>query len=225
MDYIEAHQIVHRYTAAASRNSGTLLIPYSWVENSDQELIDAFVIFFGHMVVWETRTNEEYQSYKNLIKNIYMIVPDSTYKVVVDAKEVLEKAQKSSIFRFGNRQLIENAKTAEKMEMQLISDGWDRNVARIERIDFGELVKLFQQYVGEFYKKYPDFTEEQFEDFLEDYVFYVYEFTSFKKPAEEDFPVFLSIEKMKEYAERYSEMTPLWKGVYEKYQNYILNMN
>ena len=123
MHFLEAHKIIHEFSGAVGRERNTMLIPYSWVNHSDQELIDAFVIFFGHMVIWQTRTNEEYDKYRILLMQIYNVVPDDMYDLINDAKEVLEKADNSVLYKIINRKKLELAQKANKVEWDLIREG------------------------------------------------------------------------------------------------------
>ena len=68
MNFIEAHMIVHDYGGALAKgtNRNALIFrPNSYLKNTKDEIIDAYKIFYAHMIFFNTRTQEEYEQYKN----------------------------------------------------------------------------------------------------------------------------------------------------------------
>ncbi len=221
MHFLEAHKIVHEFAGAIGRERNCMLIPYSWVNRTDQELIDAFVIFLGHMVMWQTRTNEEYDKYRILMMQIYNVVPDDMYNQIVDANKILEKADHNPIYKIANRQKIEAAEKIHRTEMELAISGHKQHEARVKRIDLGALVGEFQDYKMN-YANSPKETRKEFDFFMDDYIQLVYGKTSYKEPSSEDYCCFWSFDDMRKMLEDFDGLAPVAKKVYSEYRDYIM---
>ena len=48
MTFLEAHRIVHDFGGRVAKERKSMFIPSSWINYSEQELIDAFVIFWTY---------------------------------------------------------------------------------------------------------------------------------------------------------------------------------
>ena len=221
MHFLEAHKIIHEFAGAVGRERNTMLIPYSWVQHTDQELIDAFVIFFGHMVIWQTRTNEEYEKYHMIIWQIYNIVPDEIYELTNDAGDIVKKADQSFIYKFANRKKVELAQKAKLTEFRLVQEGQKANDERVKRIDLGALVGEFQDFKMQYFNQ----TEEMRKDFglfMDDYIAYVYSKTSQNEPNKEDYCCFWSFDEMRKLLNDFDGLAPVAKKVYSEYRDYIM---
>lgn len=222
MHFLEAYCIVHDYAGAVGTERKSMLIPYSSVKHSTQELLDAFVIFFGHMVLWNTRTKEQYEQYLTILHSIYFIVPDETFRLIEANAEILEKAEKSTIFRMMNKKAVETAETSRIVEAQLLSDASEKYFNHIKQIDFGAVVIAFQD-LKQQYIKTPEVDREDFGIFMDEYIEKVYSYTSYKKPCKEDYSCFWRFEYMRELLEDFDSLSPVAKKVYLQYKGLIMN--
>ena len=48
------------------------------------------LLFFGHMVLWQTRTNDELKSYMVVLTFITYVIPDDIFELI-EASEVVWK--------------------------------------------------------------------------------------------------------------------------------------
>ena len=222
MHFLEAYCIVHDYAGAVGKERKTMLIPYSSVKHSTQELQDAFVIFFGHMVLWQTRTLEQYEQYKILVKFIHFIVPDETYNLIEANEGILEKAEKSAMYRIMNKNSIKTAEMAQRMEAQLLADASEKYFNSIKQLDFGAVVISFQDIINK-HNSVPKEKRLAFEFFMDEYIEKVYSYTSQKKPNDEDYSCFVSFDMMRRWLKDFNNLAPVAQKVYSEYRGLILN--
>ena len=222
MHFLEAHKIVYEFAGAVGRENKSMLIPYSWINYREQEIIDAFIIFFGHMVLWQSRTNEEYRKYFLLFPKINSVISDDLYKLIIDAKIIVEKSEKNILYRMFNRRKLESANLTINIESDLIKKGFDAYEKRIETIDFGAIIGDFQSFVMEYIDK-PENERKSFDLFVDDYIYYVYSKTSYKEPEDIDFTCFRSFEDMRNLLDDYDNLTPMAKAVYSEYRGDIIS--
>ena len=222
MHFLQAYVIVHDFCGAFAKERKTMLIPYSSVRHSTQELMDAFVIFFGHMVMFNTRTKEEYEQYKIMVKFLYFVVPDDTYNLISANAEILEKAEKSSVFRMMNKNAIKTAEASRRMEMQLCADASQKNFDRINILDYGAAIMDFQD-LKQKYFQIPKEKREDYGIFMDEYIQKVYSYTSYKTPSNEDYSCFWSFDSMRDFLKDFDSLAPVAQKVYSEYRGLILN--
>lgn len=222
MHFLEAHTIVHEFAGALGKNHKYMFIPYSWVNHGEQELIDAFIIFFGHMVLWHTRTNKELDRYMEILMFITFVIPDDLFELIEDSEDVMEKAKRNVLYKIINKSRVENANKVAKIKYRLTKEAIAAYKQRIETIDYGKIIDEFQGYIFK-YRNEPEETKKEFDLFMDDYIALVYSKTSFKEPKDEDYSCFCSFDYMREMLDHFDDLAPVAKRVLGAYKGYICN--
>ena len=105
MNFLDAYIIVHDYGKAVGRGipekyakNCLLFRPLSYLpKNFDKDhLIDAYMIFYSHMIFYQTRTQEDYEKYEMCRKFVDLFVPDSYLNHVC---MVVSTCTKKSLFK------------------------------------------------------------------------------------------------------------------------------
>ena len=151
MNYIDAHKIVNTFTFAFAHKIAPFafgLYPISFLEGINEltfksDIVDAIKIYIAHGMFWSTLSQEIIESILLLTLNIDGFVNDEKAYAVLDAANVLEKADKSRLFSLLNKEKI-------KISTQLFQDALS-TVHSTKYYDelatfYNELVSLVEEY-------------------------------------------------------------------------------
>lgn len=106
MNFLDAHMIVHRYSdALASHMPGKydmIFRPFSdYGRDFDKRtIINAFKLFFAHMILFNTRTQQEFEQYKLTLRTLDSFISDEDMERVRRSCKILY--DKSLIGRIRN---------------------------------------------------------------------------------------------------------------------------
>ncbi len=217
MNYIQAHKILtdYRNAIANATNNSLTFIAYSTVNASSQEVYDAYVIFLGHMVLYNTLTNEQYQLYISLLPFVPNIIPDTLYNQIVNDNKLVYDTDK--LFHLLNKRKIGEAKKRIAAYMDLLFERNHRHHERIKEFDYGQFVTEMQKLKQEFLDSDGSYSNA----FYRKYVDIVYKYTSMKAYTEEDFCLFSPFKYM---LNRLSDCDDSFeRDTFLKYKNYILS--
>lgn len=186
MNFIEAHKIVMNFSDAVANNNinSMTFLPYSKIKASAQEIQDALTIFFGHMALYETLSNEEYESCMVLVNFINNVVPDVLYDKVVSDNEIVSNA--SAEYKTIHKNEIEEIEERIKSYLELLLQKNDLNHERIKNHDFGEIVSNLQS-MRIAHIQEPD---KRAAEFIWEYVNEVYKYTTDTCCNKEDYFLF-----------------------------------
>ncbi|MGI6731451.1 MAG: hypothetical protein ACOX5F_06130 [Anaerovoracaceae bacterium] len=87
MNFLDAHKIVHDYSGAVGRGAdkdALMFRPISYLPTDKDKIIDAFKIFFAHMILFNTRTQEQYEQYYTCLSILKWFVKDEYYETVIE---------------------------------------------------------------------------------------------------------------------------------------------
>ena len=81
MNFLDAHNIVHQIGGALGRGNlhkDDFFRPLSFMpfEYDKDKIVAAFQIFFAHMVLFQTRTPEQYEQYQAVYMSLNTFIPD-----------------------------------------------------------------------------------------------------------------------------------------------------
>jgi len=93
MNFLDAHKIVHEYCGAVAKSKETnslmyiskSFLPFTFDE---QTIIDSFKIFFAHMILYSTRTSEEYEQYKIMSNLMNYFVDNDVYDEIIYSSNI-----------------------------------------------------------------------------------------------------------------------------------------
>ncbi|MBR0599020.1 hypothetical protein [Sinanaerobacter chloroacetimidivorans] len=197
MNFIDAHKIVHNYAGAMAKgadDNALLFRPLSYIpfQNKDK-VIDAHKIFYSHMIFYNTRTQEQYEQYNNILKFLKFFVPDDIYKSVIKLVKK-NKMKEASTF---------------------MSDYIDKPSYRLEEVEdyFSTMIDIKNQSL-ELYDKNEIKTME---DLIYNYCIRAYQHANIEY-KEEYFYYFFKFDVMKDYVDDVNYIK-----YYHKYRDYILN--
>lgn len=215
MNFIEAHDIVNKFSKAISESDNSMtFIKYSSVKETTDRLYDAFIIFFGHTIAFNTLSIESLQNYLFMAQTIQNVVDDDTYNKANDCMNYLKNV---SIFdKLFKKNKIKNAQDTFQLCLNIITTKYDTFHNSTNTIDFNlfasEMVSLKQQYADNQDKL-------DFNDFFINYMKKVYAYTSQKQYSYEDYLLFKPFRMLrKEMLSAKGED----KIIYEKYSDIIL---
>lgn len=90
MNFLDAHKIVHDYGGSLSYppdKDALLFRPQSLLKNSKDEIFDAFKIFLAHTIMFNTRTQEQLDTYISTLTCLNCFVADSKYWDAIKSKQ------------------------------------------------------------------------------------------------------------------------------------------
>ena len=109
MNFIEAHDIVIKFSKAISESDNSMtFIKYSSVKETTDRLYDAFIIFFGHTIAFNTLSIDNLQNYLFMAQTIQNVVDDDTYNKANDCMNYLKSVSKFD--KLFNKNKIKNNK-------------------------------------------------------------------------------------------------------------------
>ncbi len=215
MNFIEAHDIVNKFSKAISESDNSMtFIKYSSVKETTDRLYDAFIIFFGHAIAFNTLSVESLQNYLFMAQTIQNVVDNDTYNTANDCMNYLKNV---SIFdKLFKKNKIKNAQDTFQLCLNIITNRYDTFHNSINTIDFdlfvSEMISSKQQYADNQDKL-------DFNTFFTSYIQKIYSYTSQKQYSYEDWVLFKPFKILKQ------EMLSA-KGedeiIYQKYKKNIL---
>lgn len=221
MHFLEAHKIVHEFGGALAK-SKCGFIPYSSIKYSKQAIYDAFVIFFGHMVLYGTREPKMVDQYMTILTFVPNLINDESYNDILQSNAVLDKAKESSIYRLFHKNEIENAEICQRMRCELALKCHQEYTNRARKFDYGAFIDKCVT-MKKRWKSVLEVRGEDFNSFWNSYIEYVYSCTSQKHPYNESYALFLPFDALREQLNRIDELEDFEKEIYSEYRDYILN--
>ena len=215
MNFIEAFEIVGKYSNAIACNKGSsTFIRYSAVGETTDRIYDAFIIIIGHAVAFNNILTEKMKNYLFISQFIQNIVYDNTYEKAEKSMNIITNANSfDKIFR---KKEIENAKCTFELCMNIISNRYETFHNSNNVIDFNiflsELIDMKKYYVNNQDKM-------EFNDFFNDYIAKVYSYTTQKYYNDVDYILFAPFRVLKD---KMLSSTGDDKKIFEKYKNIIL---
>jgi len=195
MNFLDAHKIVHDYAGAMGKgadNDALLFRPLSYIPHQDKDkVIDAYKIFYAHMIFYNTRTQEQYEQYDMILDQLKFFIPDDIYNSVINLTKRNEMKQASNF----------------------LSEYIDRPAYRKEEVEeyFNTMIDIKNQT----FEKYRNNEITRTEDVIYNYCIRAYKHANME--FEEDyFYYFLSFDAMRDYLSR-----NIYKEYYERYKDYI----
>lgn len=220
MHFIEAHRIVHSF-AGAIGNSAIGFYTSEMVQGrSEQELYDAFTIFFGHMVLWHTRTNEECDKYLILLKFVPNLIPQNDFKSFEASAVIVRKAKKDKLYAITHKHQIKEAELIELKAAKLLDQRYETYKRRVQQFDYGEYIQHLEKLVKD--RKYH-YKEAEFEFFMDGYIQFVYSNTSLRVPRDDDYASFWSFDFMRKLLEQPNNLAPTARRIFAENREYILS--
>ena len=96
MNFLDAHIIVHvRYGGALANHKATkydmIFRPYSDYGNDfdKKTIVNALKLFFAHTILFNTRTQEEFEQYQSVLCHLDSFIPDSDMERVRKSSKIL----------------------------------------------------------------------------------------------------------------------------------------
>lgn len=93
MNFLDAHKIVHEYDGALGKGHkngffATSSLPF---EFDKDRIINAHKIFFAHMILYQTRTPEQFNIHMACLHNIEMFEPNEEIVKLEQLKKLADK--------------------------------------------------------------------------------------------------------------------------------------
>jgi len=121
MNIIEAHRIVHDYidTIALGTDEFSLAFRCTRLLKDDPWRIrDAYFVFYGHMILYNTLTQEEYEAYDMCLKMISYFVSGYQYDEIIKNERYLNTHKKN----FFNKRKYEQAEKEKSEYLKMMLD-------------------------------------------------------------------------------------------------------
>ena len=95
MNFLDAHKLVHDYGAALSKEVSKYSLIFRPLSDfptgyTIDDLVDAYKLFFAHMIMFNTRTPEQYEQYDILRKFMHMFIDDNRYNKIVTCGKIIK---------------------------------------------------------------------------------------------------------------------------------------
>ena len=217
MNFIESHIIVHNFvdlTVNYMNENSLLFMPKSKINADIPSIYDAFIIFFGHSIFWETRTHEQLEKYLSLTRFVEFITDDNTYQSIINDNKLIYNTK--GLQAILKKKEIENAKKRRSAYTKLCSNCIEKSQNALNNINYTSLLTYFESAKKVLYEhSNGDFSIED----IVKYIKYVYSFASIELNPQEDFFFFTTFEQMR------TDIIKKHSAFYERYKNYIMNAN
>lgn len=219
MHFIEAHRIVHSFAGAIKKSTIGFYTSEMVEGRSEQELYDAFTIFLGHMVLWNTRTNDECNQYLLLLRSVPNRIPRNEFEAIKASDAIIKRAESDRLYAITHRQQIKKAEIIEINATDILIQKYETYTKRVEQFDYGKYIQNCVKLVKDIKSSYE---EENFEFFMDDYIQFVYSNTSFRVPRDEDYASFWSFDVMRKLLAQPNSLAPAARSVFAENKEYIL---
>lgn len=95
MNFLEAHKLVHDYIDVIAMEANPYALMYrplsSFPSGFDKDnLVDAYKLFYAHMIMFSTRTEQQREQYEILRMFINTFIEDSKYNNIVTCGKILK---------------------------------------------------------------------------------------------------------------------------------------
>ena len=213
MNFLDAHRIVHQFCEAVGKGATGGFFPISSIpfEFDKDKIINAFEIFFAHMIVFKTRTQEEYNVYSFTLQRLDMFKTD------------IEIARMEQLYKLGSKKGLfsrliygDKIKTAKKEYGEIIL-AWTKNIESYKFDEVCECVNSLGNFIKDELKKIP---RQKNADSDNDYIIEIlakkaYELANIEF-KDEYFYFFQRFDSMRKLI-----TLPQFKDYYKEYEEYI----
>lgn len=121
MNIIEAHRIVHDYVDVVAQGTGEFSLAFRdcrLLKDDPWKIQDAYFVFYGHMILYNTRTQEEYEAYDMCLKMISYFVSGYRYDEIVETEKYLKTHKKNLL----NKNKYEKAEKERNDYLKILFD-------------------------------------------------------------------------------------------------------
>ena len=150
MNYIEAHRIVNDYIDAVAQGVGEYSMGFirdgRLLKDDYYRIRDAYYVFFGHMVLYNTKTQEEYEAYDACLRMLPHFAHSGRYEEIQEIEKYLKTHKKN----FLNKKKYEEI---EKRKMVLFND-------YIEPYRYGEIYEQISSFFNDALKLKAELMDE-----------------------------------------------------------------
>jgi hypothetical protein len=222
MNFLNAHKIVHDYAGSVGMGADKNAIgrPISYLKNTKDEIVNAYKIFYAHMIFFHTRTQDEYDQYQTVYRFINDFIDMDKYNETIECNKIVNN--KSIFGKFQNKEKVNNAREKLNGFMQEYADKL-LHPYRIEEIDdiFPKLQNKSQElhnYIKEEMEKNgEDSASKIYYSCCEEYCKFAYNLVGIEL-SETDLPFFMSFDTMRKFLED-KDLSTYYVG----YENYVKN--
>ena len=216
MNFIDAHIITHNFIDAVVNymsEDSLLFLPQSKIQASIPEVYDAFIIFMGHSVFFDTRTHDELLKCVSLTRFIEYIVDDKIYNAVVSDNKLIYSSDKlSSVLK---KKKINEAKNRQSVYTKLLAECMERCHRVSMRFSFNKCLTSLENKKSQLSaRSHGNFSVDD----IVEYINFVYSFSSQDANPREDYFYFTTFDSMRKDIQNGSKF-------YEHYKNYIMHAN
>lgn len=106
MNIIEAHKIVNDYVDAIAQGTNEFSLVFRdtrILKDDPWKIRDAYFVFYGHMILYNTLSQKEYEAYDMCLKMISYFVSGYTYDKIVETERYLTTHKKIFLIRINMR--------------------------------------------------------------------------------------------------------------------------
>lgn len=210
MNYLDADNIVFDYESAMSLSksvfrSGFIFGTNLRCKHDAETIFDAYIVYFGHMVLYNTCSKEEFNYHLRMLRFVPNILEHSVYEKYSNADKTANTIEKKGgLYKFFHEEEFKQADEIRKEMMVLMDECYKRFQAKTLEFDYGEFINNCVQKKREELQKN---TGNDRRTFINDYIDFVYSKTRAGKAVDEDYAAFKPYDLM--YAcIRYSENLP-----------------
>ena len=121
MNIIEAHRIVHDYIDIIAKGTGEFSLVFRCtrlLKDDPWRIRDAYFVFYGHMILYNTLTQEEYEAYDICLKMISYFVSGYQYDEIIKTEKYLKTHKKN----FLNKNKYEQAEKTRNEYLKIMLD-------------------------------------------------------------------------------------------------------
>ena len=215
MNFLDAHKmIVHDYIdmVVLKQKPNEIGKRVSLLKNTKDEIIDAFKLFYAHMFLFNTRTNDEFEHFETCRWGLSMFIDDALMDEYSECYKMLN--DKSIIGRFRNKSAIPSAK---ERQAELVKQIGSLIVNHYKDEEMDAFIEKVLPLSKEVQKKWiSQSAEDQFRETAH-FCDKVYEIANIPF-ASKDFIYFFPFATLRRYAN-----TPNSEDDFGKYKGYIFS--
>jgi len=228
MNFLDAHKIVHQFSEAVGTgiiNKNDLgfrpisLLPFEFDKN---RIFEAHQLFFAHMVLYKTRTLEEYNRYKFVFMTIDKFIPDEELLKIRLASQIAEKKGFINKIIYGKK--IDDATQIVKSVISKYGDSLPEICSMID--DLMNYVNIMQDYctkeIGNIYDYWSN-PNDTYDNLAKKYVKEAYQLANIEYRSEY-YHFFQPFAYLRGVLASSNEEDKSYKDYYNGYENYINSM-
>lgn len=213
MNFLDAHKMVHDISGAFAKDvvhkddffRPLSLIPFDFDKD---KIVTAFQIYFAHMVLYQTRTPEQYEQYQVMYMNLNMFLPDE--EVIRIRKDTQWALRKGIFYNTFFKDKIAKAKDAYGDDISLWTDS-----GHYRMDDISNHTAKMQEYRREIVVPMTKNKEIDMDYIIELYVQKAYELAEVEY-IDDYFYFFHPFDLMRKHLN-----VPNFRGYYVGYEDYI----